>query len=119
MTTKTKYLVIALLLLVLVTTSVGLSTWNIHYQAIVGDISIKNPSFVEEEEGVYNTHNSPWNDYIYFETALDDAGNIIEDSKPTIQTGYPISLKTEGVDYADIYAYKYDGNQHTPAFFGF
>ncbi|MBQ8872749.1 MAG: hypothetical protein IJ032_02255, partial [Clostridia bacterium] len=53
MTTKTKYLVIALLLLVLVTTSVGLSTWNIHYQAVIGtikhhDTSSMTHSFLDE-----------------------------------------------------------------------
>ena len=64
MTTKTKYLVIALLLLVLVTTSVGLSTWNIHYQAVIGDIAYDT-----------STQGSILNSYVYF-GATDDTNRV-------------------------------------------
>ena len=100
MTSKTKYIVIVLLLLVLATTSVGLSTWNIHYQAIVGDIdfTMQDPS----------TKDSVLNRYIYFTPAKDADGNIT-----TKKQSYPIGRG--GAE--DIFTYIYDANPHTPTVF--
>jgi len=100
MTSKTKYIVIVLLLLVLATTSVGLSTWNIHYQAIVGDID-----FTATEPG---TQDSILNRYIYFTPAKDADGNIT-----TTKQSYPIGRG--GAE--DIFTYIYDANTHTPTVF--
>lgn len=103
MTSKTKYIVIVLLLLVLATTSVGLSTWNIHYQAIVGDIdfTMQDPS----------TKDSVLNRYIYFDHVKDANGNIT--ATPEKVEDYPISRS----DKEEIFTYVYDGNAHTPAVF--
>ncbi|MBR2985592.1 MAG: hypothetical protein IKC58_03230, partial [Clostridia bacterium] len=100
MTSKTKYIVIVLLLLVLATTSVGLSTWNIHYQAIVGDIdfTMQDPS----------TKDSVLNRYIYFTPAKDADGNIT-----TKKQNYPIGRG--GAE--DIFTYIYDANPHAPTVF--
>ena len=100
MTSKTKYIVIVLLLLVLATTSVGLSTWNIHYQAIVGDID-----FTAQDP---STKDSVLNRYIYFTPAKDADGNIT-----TIKQSYPIGRG--GAE--DIFTYIYDANTHTPTVF--
>ena len=108
MTSKTKYIVIVLLLLVLATTSVGLSTWNIHYQAIVGDIdfTMQDPS----------TKDSVLNRYIYFTPAKDTNGNIATDAEGNITTkkqSYPIGIS--GAE--DIFTYIYDAKTHTPTVF--
>ncbi|MBQ3041760.1 MAG: hypothetical protein IJD47_01045, partial [Clostridia bacterium] len=108
MTSKTKYIVIVLLLLVLATTSVGLSTWNIHYQAIVGDIdfTMQDPS----------TKDSVLNRYIYFTPAKDTNGNIATDAEGNITTkkqSYPIGIG--GAE--DIFTYIYDAKTHTPTVF--
>ena len=76
MTSKTKYIVIVLLLIVLATTSVGLSTWNIHYQAIVGNIG-----FTATEPG---TQDSILNRYIYFTPTKDADGNITTDENDEV-----------------------------------
>ena len=105
MTSKTKYIVIVLLLVALASTSVGLSTWNIHYQATIGEIKYDtDPSTVD----------SLLNDYIYFETTTDPSGNAV---LPTKQS-YPIGIDEDGnANTQYTFTYTYDGNSHTPAVF--
>ena len=120
MTTKTKYLVIALLLLVLVTTSVGLSTWNIHYQAVIGDIAYDT-----------STKSSILNNYVYF-GATDDANRAqanIQQNGSALYT-YPIGYYTnsdgsvvfDGENYStktdDLFTYTYQsGKEYSPSVF--
>ena len=120
MTTKTKYLVIALLLLVLVTTSVGLSTWNIHYQAVIGDIAYDT-----------STKSSILNNYVYF-GATDDANRAqanIQQNGSALYT-YPIGYNTnsdgsvvfDGENYStktdDLFTYTYEsGKEYSPSVF--
>ena len=120
MTTKTKYLVIALLLLVLVTTSVGLSTWNIHYQAVIGDIAYDT-----------STKSSILNNYVYF-GATDDADRAqanIQQNGSALYT-YPIGYNTnsdgsvvfDGENYStktdNLFTYTYQsGKEYSPSVF--
>ena len=120
MTTKTKYLVIALLLLVLVTTSVGLSTWNIHYQAVIGDIAYDT-----------STKTSILNNYVYF-GATDDANRAqanIQQNGSALYT-YPIGYNTnsdgsvvfDGENYStktdSLFTYTYQsGMEYSPSVF--
>ncbi|MBQ9706621.1 MAG: InlB B-repeat-containing protein [Clostridia bacterium] len=120
MTTKTKYLVIALLLLVLVTTSVGLSTWNIHYQAVIGDIAYDT-----------STKSSILNNYVYF-GATDDANRAqanIKQNGSALYT-YPIGYNTnsdgsvvfDGENYStktdNLFTYTYQsGKEYSPSVF--
>jgi len=120
MTTKTKYLVIALLLLVLVTTSVGLSTWNIHYQAVIGDIAYDTA-----------TQSSILNSYVYF-GATDDADRAqanIQQNGSALYT-YPIGYNTnsdgsvvfDGENYStkreELFTYTYQsGKEYSPSVF--
>ena len=111
MTTKTKYLVIALLLLVLVTTSVGLSTWNIHYQAVIGDIAYDTSSM----------EHSFLDEYIYFGSTTN--GNA------TANKGlcdYPIGYKVNDdgnlvgyqVNQQKVFTFTYQsGLSYTPTVF--
>lgn len=120
MTTKTKYLVIALLLLVLVTTSVGLSTWNIHYQAVIGDIAYDTA-----------TQSSILNSYVYF-GATDDVNRAqanIQQNGSALYT-YPIGYNTnsdgsvvfDGENYStkreELFTYTYQsGKEYSPSVF--
>ena len=101
MTSKTKYIVIVLFTLILASVSVGLSTWNVHYQAEIGTIGY------EQQDPV--TQESLLNRYVYFEPVKDADGNI---TNPTKQD-YPIS----GSLNENIFTYVYDGDAHTPNVF--
>lgn len=101
MTSKTKYIVIVLFTLILASVSVGLSTWNVHYQAEIGTIGYEKQDPVTQE--------SLLNRYVYFEPVKDTDGNI---TNPTKQD-YPIS----GSLNENIFTYVYDGNAHTPNVF--
>ncbi|MBQ4586299.1 MAG: hypothetical protein IJB13_00720, partial [Clostridia bacterium] len=101
MTSKTKYIVIVLFTLILASVSVGLSTWNVHYQAEIGTIGYEKIDPVTQE--------SLLNRYVYFEPVKDADGNI---TNPTKQD-YPIS----GSLNESIFTYVYDGNTHTPNVF--
>ena len=101
MTSKTKYIVIVLFTLILASVSVGLSTWNVHYQAEIGTIGYEKIDPVTQE--------SLLNRYVYFEPVKDAGGNI---TNPTKQD-YPIS----GSLNESIFTYVYDGNTHTPNVF--
>ena len=104
MTSKTKYIVIVLLLVALASTSVGLSTWNIHYQANVGTIDYYQPTDP-------STVDSLLNDYVYFDKTADGTA-------PTT-TNYPIGLELDGSVkmQENTFTYVYDGEIHTPAVF--
>ena len=101
MTSKTKYIVIVLFTLILASVSVGLSTWNVHYQAEIGTIGYEKLDPVTQE--------SLLNRYVYFEPVKDADGNI---TNPT-RKDYPIS----GSINENIFTYVYDGNAHTPNVF--
>ena len=101
MTSKTKYIVIVLFTLILASVSVGLSTWNVHYQAEIGTIGFEKQDPVTQE--------SLLNRYVYFEPVKDADGNI---TNPT-RKDYPIS----GSINESIFTYVYDGNAHTPNVF--
>ena len=70
---------IVLFTLILASVSVGLSTWNVHYQAEIGTIGYEKLDPVTQE--------SLLNRYVYFEPVKDADGNI---TNPTKQD-YPIS----------------------------
>ena len=101
MTSKTKYIVIVLFTLILASVSVGLSTWNVHYQAEIGTIGYEKLDPVTQE--------SLLNRYVYFEPVKDADGNITNPTKKY----YPIS----GSLNESIFTYVYDGNAHTPNVF--
>ena len=116
MTTKTKYLVIALLLLVLVTTSVGLSTWNIHYQAVIGTIKHHDTSSMEH---------SFLDEYIYFGSTTN--GNATANKG---LCNYPIGFEVDDegnlvlgtdsyqVNQEDVFTFTYQsGLGYTPTVF--